>query len=178
MDKIFSQRAEHSSTFATDDRTRQLAECTDSLPAKLYRVQYGSCQTMRDTRGLHAKDQSSPLPSLPEFAKSIEYQFNWNHRIPTRYISLFSDEVYARNWAIKRSEYEGQPCDLITITTDRLSRSTVFKLSNLVASLDLNIPDGAVQHVSGAYVCLYCVPSHAIGKIDVIDGSMLRLRSA
>jgi hypothetical protein len=91
---------------------------------------------------------------------------------------LFSDEVHARNWASSRSRSTGQLYDLITISTFHLSQSKLFKLSNLVAGLNLEIPDGASQHITGAYLCLHCVPSHAIEKIYVIDGSMLRLRSA
>lgn len=56
MDTIFSPGVEHPSATATDGQICRLAECLDALPAKLYRVQYGSCQTIRDTRGLHAKD--------------------------------------------------------------------------------------------------------------------------
>lgn len=178
MEKVFSQRAEHPSTFATNDRILQLAECTDSLPAKLYRVQYDGCQTNHDGNGLHAKDRSRLPSTLPDFARSIENHFTWRCKTSSRYITLFSDEVHARNWASSRSRSTGHLYNLITISTFHLSQSKLFKLSNLVAGLNLEIPDGAAQHIPGAYLCLHCVPSHAIGKTYVIGGSMLRLRSA
>lgn len=178
MEKVFSQRAEYSSTFATDDGVHQIAERSASLPAKLYRVQYGGCQTNHDGNGLHANDHSRLPLTLPDFAQSIEDHFTWGNGTASRYITLFSDGVHARNWAFKRSRSTGQLYDLITISTFHLSQSKLFKLSNLVAGLNLEIPDGASQHIPGAYLCLHCVPSHAIEKTYVIGGSMLRLRSA
>lgn len=163
------RETEQTPAVAEVDEVLQLAEPWVALPAKLYRVQYYSCQTSYDDRGLHARHRAGPLPSLSTFTESIEDHFTWESKTPSRYISLFSDQLHARNWAISRSRFTGLDHHLITITTNGLSQSIIFKLSNLVASLQLNIPEGATQHISGAYICLYCVPLHAIEKTVSFD---------
>lgn len=40
----------------------------------------------------------------------------------------------------------------------------LFRLSDLVEKLSLDIPEGAGQHIQGAFICLHHIPATAIGK--------------
>ncbi len=50
----------------------------------------------------------------------------------------------------------------------------MFKLSDLDASIGLDIPHRALQHVKGAYLCLHAIPTTAITEValarEVEDG--------
>jgi hypothetical protein len=132
----------------------------ESLPRYLYRVQYRGCNTSYDGHGLSAADESVfPVQfSRSEFRASIERQFLWENRQPTRYISLFSDRKHAARWALKiHSNVE-----LLRISTASLDNLVIFKLSTLVEELRAEIQGAAKQHVAGAYVCVHHIPSHAI----------------
>ena len=42
------------------------------------------------------------------------------------------------------------------------STSRLYKLSDLVENLDLNVPERAEQHIRGAFLCLHRIPNEAI----------------
>lgn len=49
------------------------------------------------------------------------------------------------------------------IDATELSKTTLFfKLNSLVRRLNLDIPQGAQQHIKGAYLCLHRIPRIAI----------------
>ncbi|KAL8769052.1 MAG: hypothetical protein Q9209_004838 [Squamulea sp. 1 TL-2023] len=137
-------------------------------PVKLYRVQYPGCQTILSGAGLEARDTTVfySETEIHEFAQSIINQLTWGYRGAQPYITCFSDESHAENWALKepwhnRPQKEKNWC-LVTIDTSLMSGTLMFKLSELVESLNLTLPDGALQHVDGAYLCLHKIPTTAI----------------
>jgi hypothetical protein len=148
------------------DRLRSAAE---SLPPKLWRVQYRDCQTndfpwdgltAQDTTTFYSEDE------LESFRKSVERQFTWGWRDPQPYISLFSDKDHAENWAFKEPWNNGRrtPLDweVITIDTKELEGVYVFNLSHLLSQMKLSLPEKAQQHSEGAYLCLHRIPASAL----------------
>ena len=57
---------------------------------------------------------------------------------------------------------KGGDVRIFRIKTALLGDTIVFKLSTLVEKLFLDIPDGAAQHIGGAYLCLHKIPAIAI----------------
>lgn len=137
-----------------------------ALPEHLYRVQYPSSRTILSGNGLEARDTNFfySTDEIRDFRQSIINQLTWGHRGDQPYITCFSDEKHAQNWALKEpwTKGEGQNWTLLTINTRKMSGTAVFKLSELVKSFSLSLPDGARQHVQGAYLCLHSVPTSAI----------------
>lgn len=155
---------------------------TDSLPPYLWRVQYSSSQTSycpdsnnnghhgyglqaRDTHTFYTEDK------LESFRQSVERQFTWSWRGPQPYISLFSDEEHAENWALREPwkgnyDYHDDTSDweILTINTRQLQLADIyiFKLSDLQRELDVSLPERAQQHSEGAYLCLHRIPASAI----------------
>ena len=136
-----------------------------SLPAELYRVQYPNCRTTYCfATGLHARDTSTFYSKNEKdaFCQSIVNQFTWGWRQPTPYITVFSDQKHAENWALSYSRRVGDICEVIRIDSRELRHVYVFKLSDLQARLDFEVPEGASQHVEGACLCLHHIPKGAI----------------
>jgi hypothetical protein len=88
-------------------------------------------------------------------------QFTRTNRLPTPYISTFSDCEHAENWALKM----GTNVKLLRLSTALWDDPYIFKLSTLVEKLPVMIPDAASQHIEGAYLCLHSVPSEAIVEV-------------
>ena len=137
----------------------------EQLPEYLYRVQYDGCNTVFSVNGLFAADIATTFDetALPDFRKSIVNQFTRMNRLPTSYISTFSDREHADNWALKM----GTNAKLLRLSTALWDVSYVFKLSTLVQMLPVEIPDAASQHIEGAYWFLHSVPSNA--TVEVMD---------
>ena len=143
--------------------------CSD-VPPELYRVDYpGSRTTWTSQEGFKATDTSRAFgeKDLPDFKESIVRSFTWGCRDPLPFISLFSDREHAENWGCKKPwlgnhRSEGGWALYVIDTTELRSTTLLFKLSNLVRRLSLNIPQGAQQHIEGAYLCLHRIPTAAI----------------
>jgi hypothetical protein len=145
-----------------------------ALPHRLYRVDYPGSQTIfsdkdgfraADTTTLYSKDK----PNV--FKEAVVKHLDWNYRGTSPFISLFSDQEHAQNWACKepwRSKYtgEGTPKDswtLCVIDPAELSETFVFQLKRLEVCLDFKIPNNARQNErSGEYLCLHKIPITAI----------------
>ena len=141
------------------------------LPAELYRVQYPNCQTTYcSATGLRARDTSTFYSEKEKdaFRQSIVNQFTWGWRQPTPYITVFSDKKHAENWALSYSRRVGDSCKVIRIDSRELRHVYVFKLSDLQARLDFEVPVGASQHVEGAFLCL-----HRIRNVLYLDPKLL-----
>ncbi|KAL8786503.1 MAG: hypothetical protein Q9213_002730 [Squamulea squamosa] len=142
-----------------------------SWPVKLYRVQYPGCQTILSGDGLKARNTTVfySETEIHEFAQSIIKQLTWGYRGAQPYITCFSDESHAENWALKEpwhnTPQKQDNWSLVVIDTSRMSGTPMFKLSELVMSLDLTLPDRALQHVDNAYLCLHKIPATAIVEI-------------
>jgi hypothetical protein len=104
---------------------------------------------------------------LNEFRRAIEKQFTWNCPDPLPFITLFSDERHAENWGRKEPwrGHKGPEGNwaLYVVDTVELRKTThLFRLSDLVEKLSLDIPEGAEQHIQGAFICLHRIPASAI----------------
>lgn len=142
----------------------------DNIPKLLYRVDYPGAQVKFSSQsGFSAKDKTRTFSDrdLEDFARAIEYQFTWAYRQPLPFISLFSDLKHAQNWGCKTpwspDTTASPPWTLYTIDTASISTThTFFKLGDIVNTLRVTIPQGAQQHIKGAFVCLHGIPTSAI----------------
>lgn len=149
------------------------------IPSTLYRVHYtGSRTTFSPQNGFEAGDITRTFENddVRGFKEVVELQFTWGCRQSLPFISLFSDLEHAENWACKMLSGGGAHGEaeseygLHTIDTRDVARThTFYKLSDLVKMLDLNIPEGARQHIKGAYLCLYHVPAAAIVCVRTLE---------
>jgi hypothetical protein len=94
-------------------------------------------------------------------------QLTWSCRANLPFVSLFSDREHAESWGCKEPwrKHKGLSDDwsLHVIDTTRLKdTSRFFKLNDLLKQLDLKLPIGASQHISGAFLCLHRIPIEAI----------------
>ena len=146
----------------------------EQLPDNLYRVQYDGCNTVFSSNGLFAADTTTIFDeaAIPAFRKSIVDQFTRTNRLPTPYISTFSEREHAENWALKM----GTNAKLLRLSTALWDDPYIFKLSTLVEMLPVMIPDAASQHIKGAYLCLHSVPSEAI--VEVMDREDIKISMA
>ena len=141
-----------------------------SLPSRLYRVQYPRTQTAYSGDGLAAKDTNTTYSEneLNAFGQSIINQMTLGHRKAQPYITCFSDKGHAQNWARKEpwGPYEGEKgrWNILIIETGLMPETWVFSLYDLVTRLGIKIPERALQHVKGAYLCLHSIPTRAIVK--------------
>ncbi|KAG8526158.1 uncharacterized protein KY384_000151 [Bacidia gigantensis] len=144
-------------------------------PSELYRIQYSQSHTTFSTEtGFKAKDTTTTFGFTDEtkFTQAIEKHFTWGNRDASPFISLFSNREHAENWGCKEPwNHRGGKGDwaLCTISTDKLEGMKLFKLSDLVEKLQVEIPERASQHIHGAYICLYGIPASAI--IDKTSGT-------
>lgn len=103
-----------------------------------------------------------------EFKRDIVKQFTWGCDDPIPFISLFSDPEHAENWGLKqpwigkRRHLSRDNWALYVIDTTQLEDAYFFRLSYLVAELELELPDKANQHIGGTYLCLYNIPAAAV----------------
>jgi hypothetical protein len=85
------------------------------------------------------------------------------------FISLFSNREHAENWG-RKEPWRGRKgpsrsgdWSLHVIDTTKLKDTNrLFELSDLVDELSLNMHDGAVQHILGAFLSLHHVPIEAV----------------
>lgn len=140
------------------------------LPDELYRVNYpGSRVAFSTEEGFVASDTTKTFDAdaLDDFKRAIEKQFAWRCRDRLPFISLFSDREHAENWGRKEpwrgnDSSEGSWSLHIINTVELRNTHKFFKLSDLVEKLSLDIPEGAGQHIRGAFICLHRIPATAI----------------
>lgn len=145
--------------------------CSGSeVPSQLYRVDYPGSQTVfSSTEGFSASDTTKVYNTneLDDFRQAIVNQFTWGSRASSPFISLFSDREHAENWGRKepwrgfRDRSDDWFLHLIN-TTRMKDTSRFFKLSDLFENLGLDLPDGARQHIKGAFLCLHRIPIEAM----------------
>lgn len=141
-----------------------------AVPNRLYRVHYpGSRTAFSRAQGFSASDTTTVYGAneLADFKAAIANQFTWNCRASLPFISLFSDREHAENWARKEPwrghENPNRNWSLHVIDTTRLTDTCrLFKLSDLIEELHVDLPVRAGQHALGAFLCLHRIPSEAI----------------
>lgn len=144
-----------------DNNVMDCLRCSvDQLPDNLYRVQYDGCNIVFSSNGLFAADTTTTfdVTTILDFRPSVMNQFTRTNRLPTPYISTFSDRKHAENLALKM----GTNANLLRLSTALWDDPYIFRLFILVEMLPVMIPDAASQHIKGAYWCLHSVPSEAI----------------
>lgn len=142
------------------------------IPNLLYRIHYpGARVDYLPETGFSARDRERTFSDgeLDQFAQAINHHFTWSYRDPLPFISLFSDLEHAQNWGCKTPwsphGIARYPWTLHTIDTTSIRRThTFFKLSDIIDIPGITIPEKAQQHIKGAYICLYDIPSSAIGE--------------
>ncbi|KAF4453641.1 hypothetical protein F53441_3650 [Fusarium austroafricanum] len=139
------------------------------LPKELYRVQYpGSGTTLFSNEGLVAADTAKVYDDEIHLGQAVVKQFTWSSREFSPFISLFSDREHAENWAMKEPWHRtprgvrGDDWTLLVIDTQLLGDAWLYKVSQLVSALRLQIPDKAAQHIGGSFLCMHKIPAAAI----------------
>jgi hypothetical protein len=133
----------------------------EELPHHLYRVHYPESQTTRAEVGFKATDTTTVYGNhdLCLFKQAVEDHFTWGYRGRSPFISLFSDRDHAEKWGCAEPWLGSNPhreqWSLFTIDTSLLKEVYVFKVSWLVDALGVKIPERAVQHERGSYICLH-----------------------
>ncbi|KAJ6279023.1 hypothetical protein J3E71DRAFT_363604 [Bipolaris maydis] len=140
------------------------------IPDTLYRVDYSTSRTaFSSTEGFSAADTTKIYAAneMTEFKQAIVNQFTWSCRADLPFISLFSDREHAENWG-RLEPWRGHQSprgdwSLCVIDTTVLKGTgRFFKLNDLIEELSLTIPNPAVQHIRGAFLCLHRIPAEAI----------------
>ncbi|CAG9948786.1 unnamed protein product [Clonostachys rosea f. rosea IK726] len=142
----------------------------EELPPNLYRVQYSESQTTRTDEGLKAVNTTTVYGDSEHeralFKQAVGRHLTWSYRGRSPFVSLFSDRNHAENWGCAEPWRGSKPYreqwTLYTIETSLLGETYVFKVSELVDTLGVRIPERADQHKRGSYLCLHRVPAYAI----------------
>ncbi|KAL8793811.1 MAG: hypothetical protein Q9195_003641 [Heterodermia aff. obscurata] len=132
------------------------------VPRRLYRVDYEDAWSEYIPElGFQAATTThehllADYPAL--FIESLENHLDWKSRVPSPYISLFSQKLHAENWALKWMErHPGKECCVFEINGMKLDRACLFRPYSMGDSL------GADSWVDPhEYLCLHFVPEDAI----------------
>jgi hypothetical protein len=80
-------------------------KCTHP-PKTLWKVIHSGTQSQRDlfTGDLIASDSTRIIRDESELKQAVEAHIDWLGRQPSCFLSVFSDEQHARNWAKQRAK--------------------------------------------------------------------------
>lgn len=112
--------------------------------------------------GFLAGDVETAPKDLVLLKEKVEQAFQWDHRVSSPFVAVFSGKLHAENWALRCGNGSLVEQLVYTIRAANLGDTTVFKLSHLVQSFRIHPRDGAKQHIKGAYLCLHRIPALAI----------------
>jgi hypothetical protein len=148
----------------------------EALPKLMYRVHYSPCQTRwyDDEYGgfesvLHTTPATEEL-----FVKTMLQHLRWEH-IRSPFISLFSDEEHAQNWALDRSRKIGKECNVVKIWSGPGNCAQFFHVPSLWSQLPHDSEDARRNCPTWhehEYLCLFQIPSQA----RLIDRSTKEIR--
>lgn len=152
--------------------TDQISLRADQIPARLYRVQYDDSATIyqhphkslmtHNSAGYHV----GSIIGCHNFKHAMKRHLSWNKTNRSIFVSLFSERDHAVKW-MRRMNWNhkgGGNFRLLEIDTSHIG-TFVFKASELVETLGLDIPDRARECVSNEYLVTYKIPCHAIKEI-------------
>jgi hypothetical protein len=103
-----------------------------TLPKVVYRVHYSPCQTRwyEEYYG-GSKSVLQTTPRTEElFLKTMLRHLRWEH-IQSPFISLFSDEEHAENWALDRTRKIGKEYDVVSIWSGGGNSARFFHVLSL-----------------------------------------------
>ncbi|CAK4034884.1 Hypothetical predicted protein [Lecanosticta acicola] len=145
----------------------------EDLPRYLWRVQYTGTNTISNDSGLWAAETTSSSFSWHAFRRRVINHFTWKNRYPSPFISFFSEEDHAKNWAEKMRQAGREDVEILCVDTqeDCMEGIYVFKLSEMVRNLRIwrsSLAKPARQHLKNGFFCLHHVPREAICEESVV----------
>jgi hypothetical protein len=106
----------------------------------------------------------------------LHEHFLWTSSYPSPFISVFTDEDHARNWAtglVRKNA--GYVCDIYRINPFQLGGNAVFDASELVRRLDIELPKAARSQAQNEYLVLRSIPAEANSFLEVVRDSSIRM---
>ncbi|KAM3420157.1 hypothetical protein BST61_g3456 [Cercospora zeina] len=141
-----------------------------SKPTRGYRVQYeGAWTTITPIGGLQASS-IFPNPSRgftdPKLKQLTNDHLDWNSRQGSPFISIFTDQSHAEDWALKWSERNGgKIASILHIECNKITR--LFSVKEVVSSLGINT-DMQPEQYEDEYLAVNQIPAEAIVEVQPI----------
>lgn len=135
----------------------QLFECTD--PPKLcWRVTHLGTQSRRDPRnGDHLASATVVIDDVFALRRAVEAHIDWHNSTPSCFLSVFSDERHAYNWAAQRYP----PVSVDTIDTTNLPEGvSFFNMESLKAALNITYKYSAHEFLFLHRIPAQCIVAH------------------
>lgn len=147
----------------------------DQIPPRLYRVQYNGSATIYhpDTSLMtrnRVKFHVNSLIGHISFGHAVEQHLNWDKTDGSIFISLFSDRTHAVNWmhSMKSNHEGGGNFRFLEVDSSQIG-TPVFKASEIVEALGLDIPGGASDSVKNEYLVTNLIPGHAVVNCQSVE---------
>jgi len=111
-------------------------KCT-RLPKTLWKVIHSGTQSQQDpfTGDLIASDSTRIIRDESELKQAIEAHIDWWSRQPSCFLSVFSDEQHALNWAKQREKTQSEVYIYKIDTTNLPTDTYLFDVDSLKATL-------------------------------------------
>ena len=133
-------------------------KCTH-LPKTLWKVIHCGTQSQTDpfTGDLIASDSTRIFSDSSELKQAIEAHIDWWSRQPSCFLSVFSDEQHARNWAKQREQTQSEVY-IYEINTTKLP------IDAFVLGIDLLKVTLGIVHPSSTHELLFLhrIPAQAM----------------
>ncbi|KAJ8133257.1 hypothetical protein O1611_g361 [Lasiodiplodia mahajangana] len=132
-------------------------EC-DDLPRTLWRVIHPQTQSRQDlvTGDLVARDSDREISDESSLTQVAKEHFNWNSRQASCFLSVFSDEDHARNWArLRKGKVDIHEIDATKLPLD----TCVFDATSLARSLGIVHP-----YSTHEFIFLHRIPSCSLRR--------------
>ena len=130
----------------------------------LYRVQVPGSATKFVDGALIAAGAHFTNQTIVDYAPRLLHEhFLWTSNHPSPFISVFTDEDHARNWAtglVKKNA--GMVCTIYRIDPLLLHGKAIFNATRLVEELNIDLPDAARNQAENEYLVLRSIPAEAI----------------
>ncbi|KAG8852732.1 hypothetical protein FRB91_006066 [Serendipita sp. 411] len=136
------------------------------FPITLYGVDYPGSQTAySEEEGFQADSDFTPYYTTG-LRNAVEYHLDWQCRIPSPFISTFSNREHARNWARTwRENNDNEMCYIVEMRIKANDGVTVFRLADLVNELDIPTSLHASQYRS-EYLCFRHIPAETVVRVE------------
>ncbi|KAH8802520.1 hypothetical protein F5884DRAFT_860883 [Xylogone sp. PMI_703] len=134
------------------------------LPNMLWKVIHSGTQSRQDphTKDLTASDNTRIISNILELKQVVEAHLDWWNRQPSCFLSVFSDERHARNWAKQRERTSSQVY-IYQIDTRNLP-TDAYPLDLDLMKVRLSITNPSTHEL----LFLHRIPAQAIvGKTDL-----------
>jgi len=130
----------------------------------LYRVQVPGSATKFVNGALVAAGARFTDQTIHDYAPRLLHEhFLWSSNHPSPFISVFTDEDHARNWAtglVRKNA--GMACTIYKVNPFQLRLNPIFDATQLVMELNIELPDAARSQAENEYLVLRTIPAGAI----------------